>query len=180
MQVQFENGESKQIRIKVALYSELFETFIEENEYFEVPTDEKLNITLTQAQLQKYEEFISLVIENKEAEGLKKFKPNLDFSQHYFSECSDEEILDFFEIAHYLESPTLHESLNIFLGGLLQVEARELEELYSVEESQLREEAEQETVKKYDYLLVEELHKVVPKMIGLGVTFTKKLLSAFN
>jgi len=178
MNIVFENNQTKKIRIKVALYSSLFETFIEENEYFENPVEENLQITLTESQINKFEEFISLVIENKEAEGIKKFKPNWDFSHHFFKEKSDEEILDYFNISHYLDCEILHESLNIFLGGLLQISCDELNELYPLENAEeLRKEAETECIQAYDSLIVKELKKIIPRFSNFALSLKTNFLS---
>ena len=180
MEVIFESsGKSKKIKLQIALYSELFETFIQENDFFETPTNEKLQIAITEEQIQKFEEFFKIVIEHKKAEKIKRFKPNADFSRFYFEGKSDEEILDYYLVSDYLQARLLHESLNYYLGSLFDLPRGELEAEYAVEG--LNYDAEYERVEKdcvarYDKVLLKALYGWITGFSGYVLSFKNKYL----
>lgn len=137
--------------------------------------DENEAVLDIQLGLQEWQMYLKFVTEiaRLEKETGKKFSPNRDFSKYFFGEATQEELNTYAKVADYMLCPVLHDSRDIFIGTLFDLDRATILNAYNVRESpDLKKQSCQRTHRIVNDLLVAKALEIVPELAGLGLTFT--------
>ena len=209
MNLELIDGNLTQIPAGYIKYSDLLNDIYEEEDFFYIENsenqknrkEERLQLELTTTQFNKFCHFCKEVETMLGELNSNKFQPNINFSDYFFSGdyCGDEALLDFYEIAHYMQSSQLTESLNIKLGGMFRGLDRDgIEVNYKAGKGSGRSTAgrlsqgfdkadrleldleylssEKEAIELLDEKMVAALQEHLPEFKGFNISFKRNLL----
>ena len=134
--------------------------------------DTLLELCLSSTEWNMYLEVVTEIAKLEKETG-KKFTPNLAFSQEIFGALEQAELEKYSKIADYMICQHLHDSLDIFIGSLFNLDRETILQAYHV--------TEQPEEKKRNCLnarklvndrLVAKAIEIVPELAGLDLSFT--------
>lgn len=191
IQVKTTSGNIKPLRFSCAVYSDLIENYMEEDEFLELGSLEKpIELILSDQEIEIFEDFCKAIIKAKKAvkaEGgtLGPKEITLELVQEYLVPLKpdDHQILNFYKICDYLICFQMKKALDLYVGRLFEMTRSEIDQIYKEvipddekSRDRLYEEAKKEAIAEFGDIMLEKLYSIDPLFKSEVINLNKKYL----